>query len=77
MFTAGIGENSAAVRGGICAGLERMGLRLDAARNAAVRAREAEIGAEDSQVKVLVVPTNEELVVAREARRLIEARASR
>ncbi len=74
VFTAGIGENSAGVRAGICAGLPRMGLRLDPDANARARAAEAVISAPDSQVKVLVIPTNEELVVAREARRLLEAK---
>jgi len=74
VFTAGIGENSAGVRAGICAGLPRMGLRLDPGVNARARAAEAVISAPDSQVKVLVIPTNEELVVAREAKRLLEAK---
>jgi acetate kinase len=77
VFTAGIGERSAAVRAGVCAGLARMGIVLDDERNAAARAVEAEISARRSQVKVFVLPTNEELVVARETRRLLEARASR
>ncbi len=77
VFTAGIGENSAGIRAGICAGLPRLGVKLDPAANARTRAAEAVISAPDSAVKVLVVPTNEELVVAREARRLLEARASR
>lgn len=76
VFTAGIGENSATVRAGVCAGLGRMGLVLDPAANAQARGAEAVISAGSSSVKVLVVPTHEELVVAREARRLLEARAS-
>ena len=76
VFTAGIGENSAGLRAGVCAGLERLGLRLDPEANARARAAEAVISAADSRIQVLVIPTNEELVVARETRRLIEARAS-
>jgi acetate kinase len=74
VFTAGIGENAPAVRAGVCAGLSRMGLSLDAERNGRALGVEAEISADGSPVKVLVVPTNEELVVAREARRLLALR---
>jgi acetate kinase len=71
VFTAGIGENSAALRERICANLDQLGIRLDRETNASIRARESTISAADSRVKVMVVPTNEELVVAREARRLL------
>ena len=71
VFTAGIGENRSEIRAAICANLDRLGIRLDPARNGSVRATEAEISAPDSPVKILVLPTNEELVVAREARRLL------
>jgi acetate kinase len=74
VFTAGIGENAADLRDRICANLDAVGLVLDAERNAATRAREGVISAADSRVKVLVIPTNEELVVAREARRLLVSR---
>ncbi len=72
VFTAGIGENRAELRAAICANLDQLGIVLDAGKNAATRATEAEISAADSRVKVLVIPTNEELVVARETRRLLE-----
>jgi acetate kinase len=71
VFTAGIGENDSTLRARMCAGLDRLGLVLDEARNAATRATEAVISALDSAIKVLVIPTNEELVVAREVRRLV------
>ena len=74
VFTAGIGENRPDLRAAICANLENLGIVLDPAKNAAVKATEAVISADHSQVKVLVIPTNEELVVARETRRLLEAR---
>ncbi len=73
VFTAGIGENRAELREAICAGLEDLGIVLDAEINAATRAQEAVISAANSRVKLMVIPTNEELVVAREVKRLIEA----
>ena len=73
VFTAGTGENQAEMRAAICGNLENLGIKLDAAKNAAARATEAVISAADSAVKVFVIPTNEELVVAREARRYLLA----
>jgi acetate kinase len=73
VFTAGIGENRAELREAICRNLDQLGIALDPALNAQVRAREAIISAPESRVKVIVIPTNEELVVAREARRFLQA----
>ncbi len=73
VFTAGTGENRAELRQAICANLTNLGIQLDASRNSAARATESEISAEGSAVKIFVIPTNEELVVAREARRFLEA----
>ncbi len=73
VFTAGIGENRPEIRAGICAQLDQLGIELDSQINAATRATEAVISSDRSRVKVLVIPTNEELVVAREARRLLGA----
>jgi acetate kinase len=72
VFTAGTGENQAGIRAAICANLENLGIKLDAAKNNSTRATEAIINAADSQVKIFVIPTNEELVVAREAKRFLE-----
>lgn len=72
VFTAGIGENRSEIRAAICAGLDQLGIELDPARNASVKAQEAVISPEGARAKVLVIPTNEELVVAREAKRLLE-----
>jgi acetate kinase len=75
VFTAGIGENEHALRGAICADLDGLGIRLDAALNEGTRGREAIISSPDSAVKLLVIPANEELVVAREVKRFLEERA--
>jgi len=71
-FTAGIGENSAGLRDVICRGLDHLGMMLDPKLNAETKGREAVISAPESAVKIIVIPTNEELVVAREARRFLQ-----
>ncbi len=71
VFTAGIGENQASIRAAVCRGLESFGLHLDAGANAAITATEARISSPDSPAAILVIPANEELVVAREAYRKI------
>ena len=63
IFTAGVGENDGGVRADVCRGLEFMGVKLDEAANN-VRGKETVISAADSQVKVLLIPTNEELMIA-------------
>ncbi|MDP4626020.1 MAG: acetate/propionate family kinase [Akkermansiaceae bacterium] len=69
VFTAGIGENGKATRAAVCEALESFGIHLDPAKNAACRATEAIISSDDSPVKVIVIPANEELVLAREVYR--------
>lgn len=72
IFTGGIGENSAEVRTKICAGLEWMGVKLDAERNAAhCNGREGLISGDDSTVAVYVIPTDEELLIARDTFRCV------
>ncbi|GAG28868.1 unnamed protein product, partial [marine sediment metagenome] len=67
VFTGGIGENSAVVRCKAVENLRKLGLRLDAPANEAVAQGQAkEISAADSEVKILVIPTNEELLIARQ-----------
>ena len=63
IFTAGVGENDAGVRADVCRGLDFMGVKLDADANN-VRGKETVISAADSPVKVLLIPTNEELMIA-------------
>lgn len=70
-FTGGIGENGATVREAVCAGLEQLGIELDPALNATARS-EMKISAEGSRVQVWVVPTNEELIVARQTQQLLQ-----
>ncbi len=70
-FAGGIGENAAAVRARSLLGLEVMGLRLDEARNRAARGVEAEISPEGATARVFVVPTDEELLIARDTYRIV------
>ena len=63
IFTAGVGENDKAIRSMVCRGLDFMGLKLDEAAND-VRGKETVISTADSKVKVLLIPTNEELMIA-------------
>jgi len=73
-FTGGIGENAAGLRARICDGLEFLGIRLDAARNQAVRG-EGVLTAPDAPVQVVALAANEELVIARETARMLRERA--
>lgn len=73
VFTAGIGENRPELRQAICANLDQLGIVLDAGKNNSTKAQEAIISAASSRVKVLVIPTNEELVIAREVKRFLES----
>ena len=72
VFTAGIGENSPEVRANILKGLEFLGVKLDAEANNC-RGKLQKISAEDSRVQVYVIPTNEELVIARDALAIVTA----
>jgi acetate kinase len=69
VFTAGIGENGAATRAAVCNDLKAFGIHLDSAKNAACCATEAVISTDESPVKIIVIPANEELVLAREVYR--------
>lgn len=69
VFTAGLGENSPETRMEVCTGLEFLGAKIDPAKNN-VRGKAVDLSTEDSTVKVFVIPTNEELVIARDTQEL-------
>jgi acetate kinase len=70
-FTAGIGENRPELRAAVCAGLEELGIVVKADRNVAAKGESA-IHADASRTQIWIVPTNEEIVVARQAKKLLE-----
>lgn len=72
VFTAGVGENGPESREFICDGLEFMGIKIDKSKNDGLRSKLTDISTPDSKVKVLVVPTNEELVIARDTLKLVQ-----
>ena len=71
IFTGGIGENSPDIRARICQGLEWAGVQLDDDRNQKTMGRPAEIGVEGSKLPVWVIPTDEELLIARDTVRCV------
>ncbi|SCI99376.1 Acetate kinase [uncultured Blautia sp.] len=71
IFTAGVGENDKGIRAMVCDGLEYMGVKLDPAAND-VRGKETVISAADSKVKVLLIPTNEELMIATDTAAIVK-----
>jgi len=72
VFTAGVGENSVALRKAICEGISFLGIELDEERNSERRKDIREITTDNSRIKVLVVPTNEELLIARDTYNLVK-----
>jgi len=75
IFTGGIGENATFVREAVCRDMAPLGVALDSDKNAATFAAEATISTADSTVRVMVVPTNEELLIARDTLAVAEAAA--
>ncbi len=71
VFTGGIGENSPEIRAGICAGLEWAGLQIDSGRNQQTIGREGLISTDDSRLLAYAIPTDEELLIARDTVRVI------
>lgn len=72
VFTAGVGENSVEMRESIVNGLSSLGIKIDPERNN-VRGEDKLISSDDSSIKVLVIPTNEELMIARDTEELVNA----
>lgn len=72
IFTAGIGENSSSSREACCEGLEFLGVKIDKEKND-IHGKAAFINTADSVVKVLVIPTNEELMIARDTKEIVES----
>jgi len=66
VFTGGVGENQAITRSEVCKNMEFMGIELDEELNASVRAKEVVISKPSSKVKVLIIPTDEELTIAKD-----------
>ena len=75
VFTAGIGENSASIRKRILSGLDGIGIKIDDEKNK-IRGQEIDISTPDSKVRVLVIPTNEELTIARDTKEICETESS-
>ena len=73
VFTAGIGENNAALRELVCENMEYLGVKFDKEANAAARGVMAKVSAADSAVDVYVIPTNEELVIAKDTAAIVSA----
>ena len=71
VFTGGIGENDWPTRQGACENMEALGIKIDTELNKTVRGKLTKISAPDSKVEVWVVPTNEELLIARDTLELI------
>jgi acetate kinase len=72
IFTGGIGENSSETRENICKDMEFLGLEFDRQKNDGVRSKELVISKKGSRVTVMIVPTNEEFVIASETRNIVE-----
>ena len=73
-FTAGIGENSDLIREKVCHGLEFMGIELDTEKNRVRELGNREISKKDSRTKIFIIPTNEELVIAKDTYNLVKSK---
>jgi acetate kinase len=73
VFTGGIGENGTQIRSAVCANLQELGIALDGKANASAKG-ECKISAKDSRTQIWIIPTNEELIVARQSKALLEGK---
>lgn len=71
VFTAGVGENGWDVRSAICEDMDYLGIKMDPEKNR-VRGKEVDVSTDDSRVRIFIIPTNEELVIARDTLRLAQ-----
>jgi len=76
VFSGGIGENQPAIRSRVCIDLDALGISLDGAANAACQGREADLSAHGARTRVWVIPTNEELLIARDTAALIGSKGN-
>ncbi len=77
IFTGGIGENGDITRAGVCKGLEFMGVEINESKNKGLRGKEMDISTSGSKVRVMVVPTNEELVIAQDTQEIVDRLSNR
>jgi acetate kinase len=77
IFTGGIGENGDITRSGVCKDMEFLGIELDENVNKGLRGKEMVISKKDSRITVMVVPTNEELVIAQDTKVIVEELSNR
>ena len=71
VFTAGIGENDSVARAMLCENMEFLGIKIDPSKNDGVRGKETVLSADDSKVKVLLIPTDEELAIAQDTAEIV------
>ncbi len=72
VFTAGVGENQSLMREAVCRGMEYMGIKIDVEKNNQIHGEEAVVSTPDSKVKVVVIPTDEELMIASDTMALVK-----
>lgn len=73
VFTGGIGENSDELRHDVCWNMEVLGMKLDEEKNVELNRHEGKISADDSRVQIWIIPTNEELLIARDTKQIVES----
>ncbi|SDY51543.1 acetate/propionate family kinase [Thermoactinomyces sp. DSM 45892] len=76
IFTAGVGENASLIREKVCSGLSYLGMEIDLEENSVRRKEDRRISTSQSKIDVLVIPTNEELMIARDAKNLVSSRST-